>query len=153
MAFIDVVTLAEAKLYLRVDDGFTADDSLITILINAAGNIIEAHTNHLLYARAKTYKFYDGYVRVYDYPINSVTSPDETDMDVEELSLYTLYQYSSGDLVLNVGYTLPTDVPPMLKIKMLEVIDALYNGNDTESITNFNNDLYKSISIYRRFTV
>jgi len=153
MAFIDVVTLAEAKSYLRVDDGFTADDSLITILINAAGNIIEAHTNHLLYSRAKTYKFYDGYVRVYDYPINSVTSPDETDMDVEELSLYTLYQYSSGDLVLNVGYTLPTDVPPMLKIKMLEVIDALYNGNDTESITNFNNDLYKSISIYRRFTV
>ena len=153
MAFIDVVTLAEAKLYLRVDDGFTADDSLITILINAAGNIIEAHTNHLLYSRAKTYKFYDGYVRVYDYPINSVTSPDETDIDVEELSLYTLYQYSSGDLVLNVGYTLPTDVPPMLKIKMLEVIDALYNGNDTESITNFNNDLYKSISIYRRFTV
>ena len=152
MAFIDVVTLAEAKSYLRVDDGFTADDSLITILINAAGNIIEAHTNHLLYAREKTYKFYDGYVRVYDYPINSVTSPDEADMEVEELSLYTLYEYSSGDLVLNVGYAV-ADVPPLLKIKMMEVIDALYNGNDNESITNFNDDLYKSISMYRRFTV
>ena len=151
MAFINIVTLAEAKQYLRVDDGFTADDSLITLLINVAGDYIEKHTNHLLYARAKTYKFYDGEVRVYDYPINSVTSP--TDVDSTERSLYTLYEYSSGDLVLNVGYALASDVPAMLKVKMFEIIDSMYNGNDNASITEFSEDLFKSISQYRRFTI
>ena len=150
MAFIDVVTLAEAKQWLRVDDGFTTDDALITSLINASGSIIELHTNHLLYAREKTYKFFDGEKRVYDYPINSITSPDEEDMEVEELSLYTLYGYSSGDLVLNVGYDV-ADVPPMLKAKMFEIIDAMYNGNDNSSITNITSELFESITHYRRF--
>ena len=150
MAFIDVVTLAEAKQYLRVDDGFTADDSLITTLINVAGDYVEKYTNHLLYARDKTYKFYDGEKRVYDYPINTVTSP--TDVGSTELSLYTLFEYSSGDLELNVGYAV-ADVPPLLKIKMLEIVDAMYNGNENESITSFNDVLYKSISTYRRFTL
>ena len=150
MAFIDVVTLAEAKAWLRVDDGFTTDDALITSLINASGSIIELHTNHLLYAREKTYKFFDGEKRVYDYPINSVTSP--TDVDSDERSLYTWYVSSSDDLVLNVGYDV-ADVPPLLKIKMLEIVDAMYNGNDNESVTEFNEALYKSISQYRRFTI
>ena len=150
MAFIDVLTLAEAKQYLRVDDSFTADDSLITLLINVAGDYIEKHTNHLLYVREKTYKLFDGCVRVYDYPINSVTSP--TDVGSDELSLYTLYEYSSGDLVLNVGYDV-ADVPPMLKAKMFEVIDAMYNGNENASITNVNPAIFKSISQYRRFTL
>lgn len=150
MAFIDVVTLAEAKQYLRVDDSFTADDSLITLLINVSGDYLEKFTNHLLYARAKTYRFYDSEVRVYDYPINSITSPPEADMDIVESSLYTTYGYSSGSLVLNVGYAV-IDVPPMLKAKMFEIIDAMYNGNDNASITNISNDLFKSITLYRRF--
>ena len=147
MAFIDVVTLAEAKAYLRVDDGFTADDSLITLLINVSGDYIEKYTNHLLYARDKTYQFYDGCVRVYDYPINSQVSTDTVESDV--LSLYTLYE-GDDEVTLNVGYDV-ADVPPMLKIKMLEVIDAMYNGNDNASITNISNDLFESITLYRRF--
>jgi len=153
MAYIDVVTLAEAKSYLRVDDSFTADDSLITMLINLSGDYIERHTNHLLFARAKTYKFLDGVKRVYDYPINSITSPVEADMTITELPLYTLYEYSSGDLVLNVGYTLPADVPPFLKVKMLEIIDGMYNGNENSSVTNIDDELYKSLAVYRRFTL
>jgi hypothetical protein len=153
MAFIDVVTLAEAKQYLRVDDGFTADDSLITTLINVGGEYVEKHTNHLLFSREKTYKFYDGEKRVYDYPINSITSPAEADMEITEYSLYTLYEYSSGDLVLNVGYDLPSSVPALLKMKMLEIVDAMYNGNDISAIVNFGEDLYESLSPYRRFTL
>ena len=151
MAFIDVLTLAEAKSYLRVDDGFTADDALITTLINAAGNIIELHTNHLLYARDKTYKFFDGEKRVYDYPINSVTSP--TDVESDERSLYTWYVSSEDELELNVGYVNASDVPPLLKIKMMEALDAMYNGNDNESVTEFNESLFKSVGQFRRFTI
>ena len=149
MAFIDVVTLVEAKAYLRVDDGFTADDSLITLLINVAGDYIERYTNHLLYARDKTYQFYDGGVRVYDYPINSQVSADTVESEV--LSLYTFYE-GDDEVTLNVGYAV-VDVPPMLKVKMLEVIDAMYNGNDNASVTNITNDLFESIAIYRRFMV
>ena len=148
MAFIDVVTLTEAKSYLRVDDGFTADDSLITLLIDAAGDKIEKYTNHLLYSREKTYLFYDGCVRVYDYPINSQVSTDEVESEV--LSLYTLYQ-GDDEITLNVGYGLPSSVPAMLKVKMLEVIDAMYNGNENASVTNINSDLFESISQYKRF--
>ena len=149
MAFIDVVTLVEAKEYLRVDDGFTSDDSLITLLINVAGDYIERYTNHLLYARDKTYQFYDGGVRVYDYPINSQVSADTVESEV--LSLYTFYE-GDDEVTLNVGYAV-ADVPPMLKVKMLEVIDAMYNGNDNASVTNITNDLFESIAIYRRFMV
>ena len=153
MAYIDVVSLAEAKQFLRVDDGFTADDSLITMCINVAGDYVERHTNHLLFSREKTYKFFDNKKRVYDYPINSITSPAEADMEITEYSLYTLYESTSEDLVLNVGYDDPADVPAMLKLKMLEIIDAMYPGNDNSAITNISDDLFESISEYRRFTL
>jgi hypothetical protein len=148
MAFIDVVTLAEAKSYLRVDDGFTADDSLITTLINAAGSIIEQHTNHLLFSRDKTYQYFDGILRVYDYPINT----DISALDYDERSLYTIFD-GDDSLDLNVGYADPADVPSILKVKMLEVVDALYNGNENESVTNFNDSLFKSLGQFRRFVV
>ena len=150
MAYIDVVSLAEAKQFLRVDDGFTADDTLITLLIKVAGEFIEKHTNHLLYAREKTYKFFDGEKRVYDYPINSITSPAEADMEITEYETYTLYEYSSGDLVLNVGYD-AADVPAMLKLRMLEIIDSMYHGNDDSGISNISDDLYKALNEFRRF--
>jgi len=153
MAYTDVISLAEAKQFLRVDDGYTADDTLITMIIKLAGEQIERHTNHLLYARAKTYKFFDGCKRVYDYPINSITSPAEADMTITEYSLYTLYESSEEDLVLNVGYADPADVPAMLKVKMLEIVDSLYPGNDDSAITNVSDDLYESISEFRRFTI
>ena len=65
------------------------------------------------------------------------------------MSLYTLYE-GDDEVTLNVGYDV-ADVPPMLKIKMLEVIDAMYNGNENASITNISNDLFESITLYRRF--
>ena len=153
MAYTNVISLSEAKTFLRVDDGFTADDSLITTIINVAGELIEKHTSHLLYSRSKTYKFFGDEVRVYNYPINSVTSPDEADMDIEERSLYTVYTSSEDELVLNVGYDDPADVPAMLKLKMLELVDSMYHGNDDSAITNVSEDFYASIAEFRRFTL
>ena len=75
MAYIDVITLADAKLYLRVDDTMTADNAQITSMINSALKYVEDYTRIMVYDRDKTYRMVNGVIRVYDYPINSVISP------------------------------------------------------------------------------
>lgn len=75
MAYIDVISLANAKLYLRVDDTLTEDDAQITNMINVALKHVEDNTQILVFARDKTYRMINGCIRVYDYPINSVIKP------------------------------------------------------------------------------
>lgn len=75
MAYIDVITLASAKLYLRVDDTLTEDDAQITNMISSALKYVEKYTQVLVFARSKTYRMINGFVRVYDFPINSVITP------------------------------------------------------------------------------
>jgi len=77
MAYLDVISLADAKLYLRVDDTLTEDDDQITLMIKTALRHIEKVTNVMVYDRDKTFRFIDGSVRVYDYPINSVIKPSK----------------------------------------------------------------------------
>ena len=151
MAYIDVVTLDEAKQFLRVDDGFTADDTLITLIISVAGEYVERHTNHLLFARNKDYVIFDGEKRVYDYPINSVVDPvSSDDYEVTQYETYRVYEASQDTITLNVGYALPADVPSGLKMEMLNLIDDLYHGNegatDEEAID-------KRLSKYKRHII
>jgi len=137
MAYLDVISLAEAKNYLRVDDDLTEDDTLITRMIGTSLFYVEQWTNHILYARAKTYKLISGEVKIYDYPINSLTSP--TDATSEVMTLYSNYSYGTdnSDLVLNVGYADPADIPPGLTDVALEIIDILYYSKETgKSITD-----------------
>jgi len=75
MAYIDVISLAKAKLYLRVDDTLTEDDAQITSMINVALKYVEDYTNILVYDRDKTYRLINGCLNVYDFPINSVVKP------------------------------------------------------------------------------
>lgn len=122
MAYLDIISLADAKNYLRVDDDLTDDDAQITSMIKSSLAYVERYTNHILFAREKTYLFQDCEVRVYDYPINSVTSPTE-DLETEEKTLYNLYNVNSSsttNLVLNVGYSDVDDVPD-------ELIQIAYN--------------------------
>ena len=75
MSYLSIISLAEAKNYLRVDDTLTADDDQITNMINSALKYVEDWTNIILYAREKSYIVVGGSKRVYDYPINSVIKP------------------------------------------------------------------------------
>ncbi len=75
MAYIDVISLASAKLYLRVDDTLTEDDAQITNMISSALKYVEDKTQILVYARSKTYRMINGFVKVYDFPINSIITP------------------------------------------------------------------------------
>lgn len=133
MSYLTVITLSDAKEYLRIDDTLTDDDAQITRMIKSALRTIEIRTNILVYARSKSYLFQDYCVSVYDYPINSVTSP--TDVEVEEKTLHTNYTAQSStdtNLVLNVGYADPLDVPYELIDCALQYVKYLYYEAETD---------------------
>lgn len=133
MAYLDVISLAEAKNYLRVDDTLTDDDAQISRMIKSALATIEKGTNVLVYARDKNYLFQDYCVRVYDFPINSLVTP--TDADVEEKTLYTNYEAKSSSdttLTLNVGFVDPLDVPYELIDCALQYVKYLYYEAETD---------------------
>ena len=138
MNYQEVISLNEVKNYLRVDDDFTDDDNGIRRMVESSINVIEKWTNILLYDREKTYKLISGCVRVYDYPINSVTSPTEADMDNEEMTLYTNYSYGidNSDLVLDVGYDTKADIPSDLIDVLLELVDLYYYAKETGKTTS-----------------
>lgn len=71
MTPLDVISLSEAKLFLRTD--FDADDNLIETIIYAAVTYVEQMTNYRLYQRTE-YKHSDGTynVDVFEFPVNSI---------------------------------------------------------------------------------
>ena len=134
MAYLDVISLADAKNYLRVDDDLTDDDVRISSMIKTALHTIEWRTNVLLYSRDKEYLVQDYCVSVYDYPINSLVTP--TTAVAEEKTLYTNYTVSSSSdtkLTLNVGYDLPADVPNVFIECALEYIKYLYYDSENNN--------------------
>lgn len=137
MSYINVITLATAKNYLRVDDTLTTDDADITRMINSSLSFIEDYTNVIVYARSKEYLFQNCETRVYDYPINSLTTPNDA-VKVRK-SLYSIYTATASTdeiLTLNVGHTLPADVPSGIVDVALEMIDIAYYGQKEDGANN-----------------
>ena len=146
MAYTDVISLATAKTYLRIDDSQNETDSEITSMIKSALSYVEKHTNVLVYDRSKTYPVYQRCVRVYDYPINSVTKAvDDDGVDITltyktnytytTKNFYTLYEQIDSDavsLVLNVGYDDPADVPTELIDVALVIIKLMYYEQESD---------------------
>ena len=156
MSYLDIITLADAKTYLRIDDTLTEDDAQITRMIKASLSQIERVTNYILFARSKSYVVDNSIVNVYDYPINSLTTP-ATATSVER-SIYTTYTTTlSTDLnvVLNVGYADTINVPSDLIEVAYEMIDLMYYSPETgKSIKADLSELSKMIlGNYTRFFI
>lgn len=153
MAYLDVLTLAETKTYLRIDDTLTDDDARITSMIKAVLSMLERSTNILVYARDKRYLFQDYKLRVYDFPINTTEFPSSA--TVTEKELYTLIESSDADITLNVGYVLPADVPSEIKECALEYIKYLYYDAETNSGASNQIPLYvqNMINQLKRFII
>ena len=146
MDYLDILSLADTKTYLRIDDTQNETDSEIKSMIKSALRYIENHTNHIFYARSKTYDIRDGCVRVYDHPINSVTKGiDDDGVDVTltyktnytytDKGFYRLYESIDGDavkLVLNVGYTDGTDIPDDLIDLAKIIVKVMYYELETD---------------------
>ena len=156
MAYLDIITLADAKTYLRIDDTLTDDDAQISRMIKASLSQVERATNYILFARSKSYVVENLSVNVYDYPINSLTTP--TTAVALEKAIYTTYTtIVATDLkvTLNVGYVDPLDVPSDLIEVAFEMIDLMYYSPETgKSIKSNLSELSKMVlSNYKRFFI
>lgn len=126
MAYIDVIPLEIVKDYLGIDD--TARDTEITRMITSACLYIEKYTNIILVEQEKTYIDSNGCIRVYDYPINTIS-------DVSTVkATYTLYEVESIDL--SVGYEVATDVPSDIVDAGLQIIDNWFYSSETRTNPN-----------------
>jgi len=148
MAYIDVITLARAKNYLRIDSGLTDDDAEITSMINASLRYIEKRTNHIMFAREATYTG-KCQVKVYDYPINSITTDPAP--FVCYFSTYAVFP-DVKTVDLNVGYTDASDVPDELIQAALQMIKVWYYESEKQvNSTLIPESVKECIDIYRRF--
>ena len=111
MAYLDIISLDDAKTYLGVDDSSRDDE--ITQMIKAALSFIERKTNHIMDAADKDYILRDGCARVYDYPINTLDADLDDSVTRTNKATYSIYEDTSTAkiITLNVGgTTIPNDL-------------------------------------------
>lgn len=153
------VTLAEAKLHLKIETADTADDALVTNLIKAAREMVEDYTRSRL--MTGTYELYldefpnSSKIDLDVYPIQTLTSVKYLNSDGVETPLST--DAYSADLVSKpcriflkwaqiwpvaqfipnavyiryvAGYTTAANVPAAIKAAMLLIIGHLYEHRE-----------------------
>lgn len=150
MAYLDIIPLADAKVYLRIDDTLTEDDAQITRMIKGALSYIERTTNVMLYARDVIYNVSDNAVKVYDYPINSEVA---NVLDSEVKSLYTNYTSEESTITLNVGYANVADIPQeLIEVAYVLIKNMYYEKENNKTILDSIDSLTElTLSNYKRF--
>lgn len=145
-SYTDVISLDQAKLYLKVDAGQTETDAEITQMINSSLSIIERRTNHIFKTRNKEY-FGALSVDVYDYPINTEgaqlnkCSPNKA-----------RFPTVNGSVILNIGYTNIEDIPTELIDCALSLINFWFYNSETKGADNsIPNFVKMAIDQNRRF--
>lgn len=148
MAYLDVLSLARVKDYLRIDLDLTDDDNEITSMINGACRFVEKRTNHIFFPREVTYKG-ACQVKVYDFPINSVIKP--ANPFVVHFSLFDIYPNETS-VTLNVGYSDPIDIPDELLQACLQMIKVWYYESEKQvNSTLIPESVMQAIDINKRF--
>jgi hypothetical protein len=150
--YTDIISLEEAKVYLRIDDTLTEDDFQITRMIKGALSFIEQYTNYIFFPRDKDYRLINGCVRVYDYPINSEVT---TELEVTNKTLYNIYQKGdNNDLItLNVGYVDPLEIPQeLLEVALVMIKNMYYEKENNKTLLDGLDTLSKiTLENYKRF--
>jgi hypothetical protein len=149
--YTDVISLEQAKLYLKIDDGQTVTDDEITGMINSALSFIEKRTNHIFKTRDKVY-FKDcalvQQVKVYDYPIDNT----ETEFEIIYRPLYAIVPTVNNTVTLTTGYTSVEDIPSELIDSALQLINFWFYNSETKNAMNSVPDFVLSnIDVNRRF--
>jgi hypothetical protein len=145
-----IVTLDEAKLYLRIDPPTDVSlDNEINAMILGAERYIEKKTGYLTTLRDKTYYPTDGCVRIYDYPINSIAGGH----DSEVKNNYTLVKVNEP-VTASVGYFNPDDYPPDLKQAIFQLLKYWYYESEKKINDQMIPDgVHRVIELNKRFLI
>jgi len=175
------VSLAEAKLHLKIETADTADDTLIAILIAAARESAEQFTRRAFIAQTWELQkdcFEDGEIQLRKTPVQSVTSIKYYDVNgVEQTLATTVYGLNQADepneVYLKYGQLWPqvrgeendvkirfvagyTTVPSSVKAAILLIVGHLYENREDVVIGRQVNDLPKGskflLEPYRLFS-
>jgi uncharacterized phiE125 gp8 family phage protein len=140
---LNVVSLDQAKLWLRVDLDYDYEDTLITALIKSAVNQVEQYTLQVLWQRSIT-EITDrsGNLKIYNYPIIAVEDVFDKDFEdvtfeIEESQWYThiITDRAGFNTVTYVAgydwnYDGGSDVPDDIETAIKEMITYLYENRD-----------------------
>jgi uncharacterized phiE125 gp8 family phage protein len=140
---LNVVSLAQAKMWLRLDEDYDYEDALITALIKSAVNQVEQYTLQVLYSRTIT-EISDrtGSLKIYNYPVISVEDVVDKDItavdfEIEESQWYTSVitnQPGFNTVTYVAGYDWNydggSDVPDDIETAIKEMITYLYENRD-----------------------
>lgn len=148
--YTDVISLATAKLYLKIGSGQTETDNEITAMINSALSYIEKRTNHIFKTRDKVY-YKDcalvQQVKVYDYPIQNVD-----DLDIVYRQNYAIVPTVNNMVTLTIGYEDVDDIPPELIDNGLAIINYWFYNTETKGSVNTIPDFINvNLDVNRRF--
>ena len=149
--YLDVISLEQAKIYLKVDSGQTETDDEITSMINSSLSFIEKRTNHIFKTREKVY-YKDcalvQQVKVYDYPIDNT----ETELDIVYRPLYAIVPTINDTVTLTIGYSLLDDIPNELIDAALQIIKVwFYESEKQENTSLIPLSVLQAIDVNRRF--
>ncbi len=152
--YTDVISLEQAKLYLKIDSGQTVTDNEITAMINSALSFIEKRTQHIFKTRDKVYYKDCALVQqttVWDYPINN----PEGEGFIEGIVYKTnkaIVPTVDGFVTLNIGYTSVEDIPAELIDSALQLINFWFYNSETKNAMNTVPDFVVSnMDVCRRF--
>jgi uncharacterized phiE125 gp8 family phage protein len=140
---LNVVSLDQAKLWLRVDLDYDYEDTLITALIKSAVNQVEQYTLQVLWQRSIT-EITDrsGNLKIYNYPIIAVEDVvnkdfEDVNFEIEESQWYTnviTNQAGFNTVTYVAGYDWNydggSDVPDDIETAIKEMITYLYENRD-----------------------
>jgi len=146
--YLDVISLDQAKLYLKIDTLQTETDNEITSMINSSLSFIEKRTGHHFKTKNKT--FYScalvNSVIVYDYPIIDVPAGTQ----VRQLN--SIVPTVDGSVVLELGYASLEDIPSELIDAALQIIKVwFYESEKQENTSLIPLSVLQAIDANRRF--
>jgi len=144
-SYLEVISLDQAKLYLKIDTLQTETDDEITSMINSSLSFIEKRTGHHFKTKNKTFYGQDT-VTVYDYPI--VDAPLNTQVRQTNSIVPTI----DGSVILELGYVSLDDIPNELIDAALQIIKVwFYESEKQENTTLIPLSVMQAIDTNRRF--
>jgi len=142
---LDVISLADAKEYLRVD--YPDQDGIITRNIKSAVSLIEQYTDVYLYERERAYDLLGCSLEIYDAPL-TFTGVVPTKTKQQAMSII-VYGKASDTYTANIGYENVADIPQNLIDACYKMITYLYENRDAYSV-NLPADVQMLVNQFRR---